>query len=154
MRRKEKEITDKKAIESIMKKATVCRIALSDDNIPYVIPVIFGYRDNALYFHSAPEGKKIDILKRNNNVCFEMDTGVEIKKEPKTPCSGTVIYNSVVGFGKAIFIEDPRKKREALDTIVQHYIPGKSFEYSEDLYNKMIVIKIEISSVTGKKSGY
>ena len=71
MRRKDKEIKDKEVIESIIKRATVCRIALSENNVPYIVPLSFGYKDNCLYFHSAPEGRKIDIIKQNNNVCFE-----------------------------------------------------------------------------------
>ena len=73
MRRKDKEIADKKEIESIIERANVCRIGLSENNLPYVVPVNFGYKNNNIYFHSAPMGKKIDILKKNNNICFEID---------------------------------------------------------------------------------
>ena len=62
MRRKDKEIKDKKEIESIIKRAKVCRIALSDNNMPYIIPVNYGYKNNCIYIHSASEGKKIDII--------------------------------------------------------------------------------------------
>ena len=62
MRRKDKEIKDKFEIETIINRAEVCRIGLSDDNMPYVIPVNYGYRNNCLYIHSASEGKKIDII--------------------------------------------------------------------------------------------
>ncbi len=59
MRRKDKEIKDEKEIESVISKCDVCRIALCENNSPYVVPVCFGYRDNCLYFHSASYGKKI-----------------------------------------------------------------------------------------------
>ena len=78
MRRKEKEITDKTAIESIILRSSVCRLALSEDNHPYIVPLCFGYKDNTLYFHSALEGKKLDIMKNNNNVCFEFDIDYQI----------------------------------------------------------------------------
>jgi nitroimidazol reductase NimA-like FMN-containing flavoprotein (pyridoxamine 5'-phosphate oxidase superfamily) len=61
MRRKEKEITDKAVIESIILSSSVCRLALSEDNQPYIIPLCFGYEENTLYFHSAPEGKKLGL---------------------------------------------------------------------------------------------
>jgi len=73
MKRSEREIKDRKEIEAIIERADVCRLGLSDDNMPYIIPMNFGYKDNRLYFHCAKKGKKIDIIKRNNSTCFEMD---------------------------------------------------------------------------------
>lgn len=154
MRRKDKEIASFKEIESIVKKAIVCRIGLSLNNIPYVVPVNFGYEDRCLYFHSASEGKKIDIIKQNNNLCFEVDTDLSLIKSSGNPCTGTMKYDSVIGFGKAYFINDPEKKREALNIIVRHYLPGTSFDFSDESFNKIVVIKMEISSMTGKRSGH
>ncbi|MBU3917342.1 pyridoxamine 5'-phosphate oxidase family protein, partial [bacterium] len=71
MRRKEKEITDKAIIDSIINDSKVCRLGLSDDNRPYVVPLCFGYENDTLYFHSAHKGMKLDILKKNKQVCFE-----------------------------------------------------------------------------------
>ena len=68
MRRKDKEITDIKSIEKIIHKAKVCRLALSLDDTPYVVPVCFGYSAETIYFHSAKEGKKIDIIKKNKQL--------------------------------------------------------------------------------------
>ncbi len=154
MRRKDKEISDKELIESLLQRADVCRIAMCNNNIPYVVPVNFGYKDNRLYFHSAREGRKIDMIKQNNHVCFEIDIDVELVKKSGTPCSGTMKYYSVIGFGKATIIEDPVKKREALDIIVSHYLSGNSYDYLEELLNRILIIKVDISSITGKKSGY
>ena len=70
MRRKDKEITDEKVINEILEKAKVCRLALFDKDYPYIVPMNYGYKDNALFFHVAKEGKKIDLIKRNNNVRF------------------------------------------------------------------------------------
>ena len=69
MRRKDKEITDIKEIESILQGAQVCRLGMADNNMPYVIPVCFGYKEHTVYIHSASEGRKIDTLKKNPNVC-------------------------------------------------------------------------------------
>ena len=153
MRRKDKEIKDKKVIESIIKRATVCRIALSENNVPYIVPLSFGYKDNCLYFHSAPQGRKIDIIKQNNNVCFELDIDCELVKKPEDPCSWNMKYYSVIGFGKAFFVDSPEEKRRALNIIVEHY-SSNSHEYSANKINKVAIIKIEIDSMTGKKSGY
>jgi nitroimidazol reductase NimA-like FMN-containing flavoprotein (pyridoxamine 5'-phosphate oxidase superfamily) len=152
MRRKEKEIADKAIIESIILSSSVCRLALSEDNHPYIIPLCFGYEDNALYFHSAPEGKKLDILRSNNNVCFEFDSDHRIV-EAEDACGWSMNYRSVVGFGKASFIDDPEERAKAMNAIVQHYT-GKPLPYSEAKLKDTVIIKVEIESITGKKSGY
>ncbi|NMC96524.1 MAG: pyridoxamine 5'-phosphate oxidase family protein, partial [Deltaproteobacteria bacterium] len=73
MRKKERAIKDRKDIDGIIRRCRVCRLAMSDDDQPYIIPLNFGYDGFCLYFHAAPEGRKIDILKRNNRVGFEFD---------------------------------------------------------------------------------
>ena len=90
MRRKDLEIKDAKEIEAIIKSGKVCRIALSYDDKPYVVPMNYGYKDNALYFHSAKQGKKIDLIAKNSSVCFEITTNHGIKNTgiPCNPHSG------------------------------------------------------------------
>ncbi|MFX1520190.1 MAG: pyridoxamine 5'-phosphate oxidase family protein, partial [Promethearchaeota archaeon] len=136
--------------------AVVCRIAFSENNKPYMVPVNFGYTDNCLYFHSAPEGKKLDILRNNNNVCFEIDTDFEIVKS-KTPCNWSAKYRSVIGFGKAFFVDEFEEKRNALNLIVQKYSDTSheyKYEFSEGVVDTVTVIRIDVEHVTGKKSGY
>jgi len=152
MRRKEQEITDRAAIESIIAKSMVCRLALSEDDRPYIVPLCFGYEDNALYFHTAREGKKIDILKKNNRVCFQVDCDHELVTDD-TACKWSMKYRSVVGFGKAFLIDDPEAKRKALDSIMQHY-GGRASGYSAAAMDKTLIIKVEIESMTGKYSGW
>jgi len=150
MRRKDKEIADRAEIESIIRESIICRLALADNEQPYIVPLCFGYKDNALYFHSAAEGKKIDILRKNKNVCFEFDVGSEIKTG-KTACEWGLKYRSVIGFGNASFLEDPDSKQAALDIIMQQY-SDESFAYSEKILKKTLVIKVEITHMTGKQS--
>jgi nitroimidazol reductase NimA-like FMN-containing flavoprotein (pyridoxamine 5'-phosphate oxidase superfamily) len=150
LRRKDKEITDKNEIESIIRKSLVCRLGLADNGTPYIVPLCFGYKDNSLYFHSAKEGRKIEILKRNNDVCFEFDDNLEVQAG-KAACAWGMKYRSVIGYGKATLIEDPEEKRKALDVIMAQYADG-AFEYSEKVFGKALVIKVEIESMTGKKS--
>jgi len=150
MRRKELEMTDRAEVEAIIAEATVCRLAMCDGDRPYVVPLSFGYRDDTLYFHCATEGKKLGILAKNNKVCFEMDVGQEIKRGDH-PCEFGVKYRSVIGFGAASIIDDPSEKAAALDIVVEHYAASPE-EYPEALLNVMKVIKVEIDSMTGKKS--
>ncbi len=151
MRRKDKEIKDKAEMEVIIKKAKVCRIAMCDGNIPYVVPVNFGYNDNSFYFHSATEGKKIEILKRNNNVCVEIDLEHEIIIE-KMPCVSGTKYKSIIGFGKASLIENFEEKKNAMNIILNHCSEGKTFEFQEKHLKRVVLFKILIEQMTGKNS--
>jgi len=152
MRRSEREIKDRSAIEEILRKATVCRLAVCDGNVPYVVPLNFGYSDNRLYFHSASEGRKMETIKANPLVCFEVDIDHEIVPGD-IPCAGTARYRSVIGFGKARLLEDLAQKKRALDIILGHYGRGP-LEYPEGAFDEVAVVEIEIESLTGKQSGY
>jgi uncharacterized protein len=153
MRRSDKEINDPETIQKIFNESEVCRIALSDDNKPYIVPMNFGYKDNTLFLHSASEGYKIDVLKRNKNVCFQMDIKTEIVKS-ESPCNWGMKYLSLIGSGKAHLIDNLSEKREALNVIMIKYSPDTSFSYSDKALKEVLVIKVNIGSVTGKKSGY
>jgi nitroimidazol reductase NimA-like FMN-containing flavoprotein (pyridoxamine 5'-phosphate oxidase superfamily) len=151
MRRKEKEITEKSEIEAVIGKANVCRLAMADDNRPYVVPLCFGYANDVLYFHAAKEGKKLDIIRKNNRVCFEFDVAQEIIDKGKNACEWGMKYQSVIGFGKASVVEDSVSKRQALDIIMRQYAGGR-FEYNESIVEKTVIIKVEIETMTGKQS--
>jgi len=153
MRRSDKEITDKVLLEEILEKAITCRIGMCDGDIPYVVPVNFSYKDECIYFHSAKTGKKLDIIKENNNICFEIDIDNELVQQEKI-CNWGCKYYSIIGFGKAYLIEDNENKRNAMDVISGHYSGKEKHEFSEEALNRVVVIKIEIESMTGKKSGY
>ena len=150
MRRADKEITSRAEIEGIIRRSLVCRLALADENRPYIVPLCFGYKDNSLYFHSAVQGKKIDIIKKNNRVCFEFDIDYEVIKADKA-CEWGMQYKSVVGFGQASFLEDYESKRQALDIIMKQY-SGESSAYPETKLKHTVIIKVEIEQMTGKQA--
>jgi hypothetical protein len=150
MRRKDREITDIALTEDIIRNSMVCRLGMSRDNQPYVVPLCFAYSDKTLYFHSAGEGLKLEILQQNPNVCVEFDIDQEVIQGDK-PCKWSMQYRSVIGFGKASFVEDLEEKRKGLDAIMKHY-SGRSFEYVEQAIESTCIIKVEIESMTGKNS--
>ena len=150
MRRKEKEVLDREEIESIIRKADVCRLAFSVDNRPYIVPLNFGYKGGCLYFHTARVGKKIDMLITNNNVCFELDIDHEVVKA-ENPCDWNMKYRSVIGYGRASLLDEIEEKRRALDIILEHY-SGIANEYKEKMVDHLAIIKIQVESMTGKKS--
>jgi len=101
MRKREREVSDINEIESIISEADVCRIAIADGNIPYIVTLNFGYiggTEKKLYFHCANEGRKLDMIRKNNFVCFEMDID-HILTEGKMACEFSMNYKSVVGYG-------------------------------------------------------
>ncbi len=139
-------------MEEIINNSTVCRLAMTDGDRPYLIPLCFGYRDGSIFFHSAPQGRKIDILKNNPNVCFAFDIDQEVTAAERA-CGWSMRYRSVVGFGKARIVEEGDDKRKALEIIMENYSAGKhSFDDSE--ISTVLIIRVDIEEMTGKKSGY
>ena len=150
MRRRDREITDPDKLRSIIKRAIVCHLGLADGGEPYVVPVNFGYENDCLYFHSAASGHKIDLLKKNQRVCFEIEADVEILRTEKNKCQ--VNYRSVIGRGTAVFLETAEEKTRAIRAIMRQCA---GFEYDIPAYlDKTAVIRIDIESLTGKQAGY
>jgi len=94
MRKKEKELQDRSEIDAVIRKADVCRLGLSVDDHPYIVPLNFGFDGECLYFHTAGAGKKIDMIRRNNIVCFEMDADCQVVRA-ENPCDWTMKFRSV-----------------------------------------------------------
>lgn len=153
MRRTDKEIKDKTLIDKILTEAETIRIAMVDNESPYLVAMNYAYVDDCIYMHSAKEGRKIDILRKNNRVAFQVDTGVELVIKD-VACSCSTKYLSVFGTGKASFVENNRDKEKALDAIMTKHTGKAEFEYPEKALEKTIIIKVKIESMTGKKSGY
>lgn len=152
MRRKDKEVTDPSKIEEFIRKASVLRIALFDDPFPYLVPVNFGYRGQSFWFHSALEGKKIDLLRRNDRVCFQTEAECGLI-EADTPCKWSSRYASVIGYGRARLIENMEEKLKGLEAVFRQYSDAP-FEVPESSLERIAVIKIEVESMTGKVSGW
>lgn len=146
------EITDISEIEEIIRKATTCRIGLVDNDEPYIVPVCFGYERNVLYFHSALAERKVELIKKNNKLCFEIDTDVEAVKAEK-PCGWTMKYRSVIGVGRAKILESDEEKSHGLGLIAKQY-GGGDFGFPKSNLDKTLVVRVDIKSITGKKSGY
>jgi nitroimidazol reductase NimA-like FMN-containing flavoprotein (pyridoxamine 5'-phosphate oxidase superfamily) len=152
MRRKDREITDRAEIDAIIRSANLMRIALVDGDMPFLVPVFYAFEDSTIYFHSAQAGTKIELIKRNNNVCFEIsiDNGII---ESDEPCDFEAQHRTVIGIGKAIFVEDEAEKIRALGLIVAHF-SQKKFEYPKANLDRTSVIRIDIESIKGKKHGF
>lgn len=153
MRRNEKEITDIIEIEAVISSADVCRIALANDNIPYMVTMNFGYVGGVvkkLYFHCARQGRKLEMIRKNNFVCFEFDIDHNLIKDA-TACDFGMNFRSVVGYGKMTFITDDHEKRVGLDAIMSQYSKGQDFSYRQTSLDKMLLLRLDILTMTGKK---
>ena len=150
MRRTDRQITDSAEIESILQGSMICRLGLADGGEPYIVPLSFGYTGGAIYLHSALDGKKISMINRNPRCCFEIDQcGKVTRTEP--PCAWGIEYRSVIGFGRACIIEDSEEKKRGLNCIMSHY-GGEPQQFSDENIRNVCVIRIDIESMTGKKS--
>ncbi len=152
MRRKEKEINDNSGIIAVIKGATVCRLGLVDGETAYIVPLCFGYYDNTLFFHSALKGRKIDLIRKNQNVCFEFDKAIKISEQEKA-CDWGMKYQSVIGYGAATFVEDANEKRIALDIIMAQY-SDKQFEFPDNMVTATAIIRVAIERMSAKQSGF
>ena len=101
--------------------------------------------------HSAPEGKKIDLLKNNNKVCFEIEQIAELVKHDK-PCKCATKYRSIIGYGEVEIISDYGEKKKGLDIIMLQYGEDSKLEYSEKLVDYLVILKLKITKLTGKQS--
>lgn len=153
MRRCDREITDKEEILEIIEKADVCRLAFSIDNIPYIVAMNYGYEVTdhvTLYFHCANEGKKLDIIAKNNQVCLQVDIDRGFIRAEQA-CGWGMKYRSVVGLGRAEIIRDEKEKIKGLNILMKHYTGKNSFNYSEESLKETTVFKVIITELTGKK---
>jgi len=161
MRRNDREITDKNEIIKIIDQCEVCRIGLSRDNIPYIVPMNFAYiyenEKLILYFHCAKEGKKLDIIKSNANACFEFDRMINIIPG-ETACKYSLDFESVIGMGNIVIVGDDKieEKQKALYLIMKKYAPEKTFGFSEayftsEMLRNVAVLKLTADQFTGKR---
>jgi len=155
MRRKDKEIINIDEKLEIIAKCKVCRIGLSENNYPYIVPLNYGfsYDDGKLnlYFHCATEGKKIDIIKKNNNACFEIDCDTKLIEGEK-PCDYGYEFKSIIGSGKIIFLDTKDEKMNGLNYLMKQQT-GKDIKYdfNEKELNNVIVFKMSVNEFTGKR---
>ena len=157
MRRKQCEITDCNEIERILDATTIGRIATDGaDGYPYITPVNFVYHKGNIYFHSAPEGEKLDNLSRNPNVCFEVDIPlayIDSGFDPGRVCQVHQFYHSVIIRGKASVVDDGPVKVESLNALIGKHERHSGHEFkSEEMngYAACIVVEIKPISISAK----
>ena len=152
MTKRERQITDQAQILHILDAAKVLHLGLCVDNEPYVVPMNYGYAmENGklvLYLHSAVQGKKLDMIRTNPKVFFEMDCDLA-PFEGEKPCQYGLVYSSVMGRGTATIVEDVAEKMEAM-TMLMKTQTQKDFVFDEKLVSIVAVIRIDVAEYTAK----
>lgn len=151
VRRKDRAITDRAEIDAILHEGKVMHLAMSHNDRPFLVPVFYAYDGTVLYFHSASQGTKIAILKENQHVCFEVSLNHGVIPDAKA-CDFEARHRTVIGMGRAVFVEEAAEKTRALDAIVALFT-DKKFAYPEPSLAQATVVRIEIDSIKGKKHG-
>lgn len=152
MRRKDLEVTGKKQLKEILDGCKVCRLGIYGEP-PYIVPMNFGYTWTdglTLYFHSAPRGRKIDLLKEHPKVSFELDCDHHLVTGA-TACRYSYRYASLYGEGDVRFIESYDEKLAALKAIMARVTGTDDYEYEEAAVKSVAVFAVEASAITGKK---
>lgn len=151
MRRTDKQIQSQEEISQLIRQCSVCRLGMAKDNIPYIVPVCFGYDGEAIYFHTANVGMKLDFIRANKQVCFEFEYGIEVIAHEEKPCNWSFAFQTVVGFGKAEELQSEEEKKKGLNHIMAQY-SFRNWDLSGIPLTNVAVWKIKIDSMTGKQS--
>ncbi|TFH39085.1 MAG: pyridoxamine 5'-phosphate oxidase family protein [Bacteroidia bacterium] len=152
MRRKEREITDPGVIDKVIGRTNVCHVALADGDMPYIVAMNFGYKrgnPSVLYFHCAPAGRKLDIIERNSNACFQLDTGHNLVEGEKA-CDFTMKYSSVLGFGTIAVVTSTEEREAGLNIIMQQYTGRDDYSFNPSTMSRTTILKLVISEISCK----
>lgn len=150
MRRVEREITDPEELDQILQQASLLHLGLHDGPEVYVVPLNYGYRAGALYLHSALEGRKIECLKRDPEVCFTIIAEQTVVPAAK-PCGWSLRFRSIIGWGTARFLTTVEEKRAGLEVFMDQFTTGPH-ELPDEAVANTAVIRIDIKRLTGKRN--
>lgn len=140
-------LTREQAMEILENAAYGVMAVDGDDNYPYAVPVNYAVKGDVIYFHGAPEGHKVDAVKRNAKVSI-----CAISQADIVPDAYNCLYRSAIAFGKVRMLEGDEKK-QAFEAIIEKF--SKGFEeggraYMEDAWDDVMAFAVEIEHVTGK----
>lgn len=152
MTRRERQITDIDEIIKILDTSKVLHLGMVDGDEPYVVPMNYGYTYEdgklTLWLHGARQGRKMDVMRKNPKVFFEMECGLE-PFEGEVACKYGLAYSSLMGRGIAEIIEDVETKKDALSFLMKTQT-GKDFGFEDKMASVVGVIKIDVLDFTAK----
>ncbi len=152
------EIKSKEKIIEFLSSQQTGRISSIDENgYPQIIPMNFVYISDVIYMHSHVRGEKLDNIRRNQKVGFEVDKNLEFLpsyfSDPTDASLADTLYISVVIKGNASIVSDKEEKTTALNGLMKKYQPEGGYEPIKpemDVLDEVVVIKIVPKSLRGK----
>lgn len=146
MRLSKRECAEPEFFNEVFSKADELFLALNNNGFPYLIPLNFVRLGERLYLHSALEGVKLDLIRKDGRAAFSLTADVRIDRE-----KSTTYYKSVCGTGHARVIEDAEEKRLALDSLAERYAAHCPRPAPDANIRRVAIIRIDILSLTGKR---
>jgi nitroimidazol reductase NimA-like FMN-containing flavoprotein (pyridoxamine 5'-phosphate oxidase superfamily) len=147
-------LSKKEEFEKIIHEAQVCYVGLSENDSPYVVPMNYAWEEGAFYLHAAPEGYKLEILRKNPKVCLNINIGNELfHRHKEVGCSWGMKYKSITVSGNASFIADYDDKYRIMQLFMLKF-SGETYEFSEPSIRNVAIVKVAVAKMTGKVYGY
>jgi nitroimidazol reductase NimA-like FMN-containing flavoprotein (pyridoxamine 5'-phosphate oxidase superfamily) len=153
MRVAKKEMRDREAVDDVLRRCAVGRLGtVGPDGLPMIKPLNYVFPDGAIYFHSAHEGEKIDDIRRESRVCFEVDIPLRYVRAAGNPCAAAYRYQSVIIKGRARMVDNPDERLRALQALMAKYQPEGGYgDFPEEKLALTAVVAIDIVEITGKE---
>jgi len=149
-----KDVESEKIMEEIIKSCDICHVGMVDGQTPYVLGFNFGFQNNIIYLHCAKEGKKIDILRKNPNVCVSFSADYKIfARHEHVACSWRMRYRSILAYGKVEFVNDYDEKLAGLAIFMNQY-SAENFVFNKPSVDNIVILKIKVDEWTGRTFEY
>ncbi len=150
MRRGRQQLPQEECIR-ILKEATSGVLALpGDGGYPYAVPLSHVHDDGRIYFHSAPEGHKVDAVRRHGRASFCV-----IDRDDVRGREYTTFFRSVIAFGRISVIGDADEKLRAARLFGDRFNPGDEGALRKELekgFSRMLMLRFDIEHLTGKEA--
>ncbi|MFP4456578.1 MAG: pyridoxamine 5'-phosphate oxidase family protein [Clostridia bacterium] len=135
---------------NFLEKEDVIRIGVCDDNLPYIIPVNFVLYEGMICFHSALEGRKVNLFNTEAEVFVEADKMIRVK-ESKRGCSFSCYYQSLMITGVLRKVLEEEEKVSILNALVEKYATEEFSKVTVDDSKRVLVYCIKVKDITGKE---
>ena len=146
-------ITDRKEIDAILKECKTCYVAMSDNDVPYVLPMNFCMDGDRVILHSAQQGRMWETIKNNPKVCINWTLGEELAwQDAQVGCSYRVRSKSVLIEGTAEMVDDFDEKERLFTQFMTQY-SDLPFKFNAPAIRNVGVLLVPITKLTAKVFG-
>ena len=153
MRRSDREITNKEAIEEFIAEEQILRIAFYDDEDIYIVPINYGYlHENgkySFYFHGAKAGRKFELSKSKPIVGFEID-GRYKRIQNEMACDYSATFQSVIGTGRLQLVDDIEEKKIGLNALMKQTTQRLEWSYDDKMLEAVAVFRLDVHNISCK----